>query len=232
MKWNEIGTRINKVRSDHSLGLAAFGKLVGKHKSNGKPVSHVTVRNWEAGSEIKKDNWDALILAIKNIDPNKTEEWLKTGKEQNLVEDRKGDYNTQALPALKDKDKVPVISMVQAGDWSEVADPYPMGEGEDRLPCPYPHGDNTFAVKISGQSMSPEFPEGMIIFIDPNEYPENKQYCVAKLDDTNEATFKQFVVEDGQKFLKAVNPDWPNKYLPINGNCHIIGRLIGVYMKY
>ena len=84
------------------------------------------------------------------------------------------------------------------------------------LTCPYRHGPNTFALTVKGESMLPDFKDGLIIFIDPSQMPENGQYCVAKLEDSNEAT----------------NPDWPTKYIPINGNCHIVGRMIGVYMKY
>lgn len=127
---------------------------------------------------------------------------------------------------------VPVIDIVQAGDWTETNDPYATGTGVETLPCPYPHGINTFAVTVRGESMSPEFPEGLIIFIDPSQMPENGQYCVAKLSETNEATFKQYIVEDGKAYLKAVNPDWPSPYIPINGSCHIVGRMIGVYKKY
>lgn len=161
---------------------------------------------------------------------NISADWLETGNNIFFVRENHQDYNIKHHQL--NENEVPLISLVQAGDWSEAFDPYPVGEGSESLKCPYPHGDSTFAVQITGQSMSPEFPEGMIIFIDPGRMPENKEYCVAKLEDTNEATFKQYVVEDGQKFLKATNPDWPKKYIQINGNCCIIGRLIGVYVKY
>lgn len=138
--------------------------------------------------------------------------------------------NAEYMPPLPWE--VPLIDNVAAGEWTEATDPYAMGEGAEMFPNAYGGGKNTFALRVKGESMLDEFKEGTIIYIDPSQMPENGDYCVAKLDDSNEATFKQYVVEDGQKLLKAINPDWPNKYVQINGNCHIVGKMIGVYKKY
>lgn len=172
-----------------------------------------------------------LIGIAKAYKVNAT--WLETGKdEKKTIKEESALYNAEVMPAIKKSDQVPVIGMVQAGDWTEATDPYQIGEGQEHLPCPYQHGNNTFAVKVRGESMLDEFPEGIIIFIDPSQQAENKDYVIAKLEDTNEATFKQYVIEDGNKYLKAINPNWPTKYTHINGNCRIIGKLIGVYKKY
>lgn len=190
-------------------------------------VSSGAVSQWRSGAVRPKD----LVSIAKAVrwDVEELRDYLESGRNRTKICETGANYNTKPYPIKCQS--VPVISLVQAGDWAEAADPYQDG-GWDTLPCPYKHGDNTFAVEITGSSMSPQFPEGMIIFIDPNRMPENKEFCVAKLTETNQTTFKQFVIEDGQKFLKATNPDWPNKYISINGNCQIIGRLIGVYSKY
>lgn len=76
MNWNDIANRIKVKRRELGLTLSELGAAIGKHKQDGKKVSHVTVRNWESGSEIKKDNFDALVkaLGVSSI-------WLETGKE-------------------------------------------------------------------------------------------------------------------------------------------------------
>jgi len=74
--------------------------------------------------------------------------------------------------------------------------------------------------------MQGTFNEDDLIFIDPEVQPVNGKYVVARLDDENEATLKQLIIEGGERYLKATNPDWPNKILPINGNCTIVGVVI------
>ena len=74
--------------------------------------------------------------------------------------------------------------------------------------------------------MSPSFNEGDLIFVDPEVDPINGKYVVARLDDENEATFKQLIIEGGHKFLKATNPAWPIPIQPINGNCTFVGVVV------
>lgn len=205
-------------RKEMGLGQIDLAKKLG--------LSQSAVSQIENGTS-EEISGKALIGYTKLF--NKSAEWIETGSGSNL--DIIGS-NANISGFTNELNGVPVISMVQAGDWTEAVDPYAVGDGEKVLPCPYNHGENTFAVTIVGQSMSPEFKEGLVIFIDPAQMPENKQYCVAKLTDTGEATFKQYIVEDGKAYLKAVNPSWPTPYIPINGNCHIVGRMIGVYQEY
>jgi len=224
MNWEEIGKRIKSKRQG-KFTLKEFGAAVGKKKSNKKPISHVTVRNWENGSEIKADNLDAIILAL-GVSRN----WLLYGQES-LVQEPSATYDINA-EILKPTKKVPLISMVQAGDWTEAVDPYQAGFGSSEEDCPVPHGENTFAIRISGESMMPKFEHGEIIFCDPSRQTNNGDYVIAKLTDSNEATFKQLVIEDGQSMLKAINPNWHTTYIPINGNCHIVGKVIARLEKF
>jgi len=216
MKWDNVAIRIKSKRKELGLTLAALGTLIGKNRQDGKSVSHVTIRNWEAGAEIKKDNFDALAKALRV-----TTAWLEYGDSLS-VRETQATYNAQIM----ESNDVPLISMVAAGNWTECVDPYPMGFGEQPIPCPVKHSNNSFAVKISGESMMPRFMSGDIIFCDPNQRPENGDFIIAKLTDDNQATFKQLIIEDGNYFLKAINPNWPQQFVPINGNCHIVGRVI------
>jgi transcriptional regulator with XRE-family HTH domain len=77
MNWHEIGNRIHTRRKELKLTLAALGESVGRKKSDRKKVSHVTIRNWELGAEIKKDNFDALAKAL-----SVSSTWLETGRDQ------------------------------------------------------------------------------------------------------------------------------------------------------
>lgn len=118
----------------------------------------------------------------------------------------------------------PVISWVQAGDWTAIHEIHPADA--IHYPCPVKCSDKTFLLKVQGMSMSPTFNEGELIFVDPAVQPINGKYVIARLEDENEATFKQLIIESGHKFLKAANPAWPTQIQPINGNCTIVGVVI------
>nr|WP_242602103.1 S24 family peptidase [Pseudoalteromonas distincta] len=74
-------------------------------------------------------------------------------------------------------------------------------------------------------NLKPKFDEGDLIFVDPEAEYIYSSYVVAHLDD-NQATFKQLIIENGHKFLKAANPNWPEQLIPINGNCTLVGKVI------
>lgn len=157
-------------------------------------------------------------------------------------------FNTPSITASKIKlsgvepveimggDKgVPLISWVQAGCWSDVSDPYHVGDAEDWLPCPVKHGIRTYCLRVRGDSMNnpagrPSYSDGDIIFVDPDRDPKSGDRVVVRLDDQQEATFKQLLIEDGRKLLKALNPEWAPRYIEINGNATLAGVVIGKWV--
>jgi len=64
-----------------------------------------------------------------------------------------------------------------------------------------------YALRVIGDSMAPEFLDGHIIIVDPAMPPQHGAYVV--IDYQGETTFRQFMVEDGRKFLKALNDAYP-----------------------
>lgn len=130
---------------------------------------------------------------------------------------------------------VPLISWVQAGSWSDIADPYTVGEAEEWLPCPIKHGPRAYCLRVRGDSMHnpgarPSYANGDIIFVDPDREAQPGDRVIVRLDDQQEATFKQLLVEDGRKMLKALNPEWKPRYVEINGNATITGVIIGKWV--
>lgn len=119
---------------------------------------------------------------------------------------------------------LPLISMVQAGVWTDIQHLHPLDV--ELYPCPVKCGTGSFVVKVEGDSMLPRFEAGDLIYIDPNKQTDNGSYVVARLDDENQATFKQLIIDGNKKYLKALNPDWPNKFVEINGNCTIVGKVV------
>ncbi|WP_234398828.1 S24 family peptidase [Pseudoalteromonas sp. T1lg88] len=62
--------------------------------------------------------------------------------------------------------------------------------------------------------------------INTEKYPKYLTGEAISLDNENQAKFKKLIIEGGQKFLKALNPNWPDPLMPINGNCTIVGKVV------
>lgn len=176
-------------------------------------VAKGTVSQWVNGiAEPRGRNATALTALLRC---NST--WLFEGRG---LPDRS--VELELGPDLRGK--VPLISWIQAGSWLEMAD------AEPEATIYYAHtanvGPRAFALRVVGDSMTSytggkSIPEGAVVIVDPDITAENGSVVVARLDDTNEATLKQYVLDGNRKQLKPFNPQ--HKVIDINGNCTIIG---------
>lgn len=129
----------------------------------------------------------------------------------------------------------PVISSVQAGKFAECVVPYPAGMEDQNETTDYAAKGPAFWLEVSGDSMTapagvrPSIPEGTLVLVDTGIEATPGKLVVAQLDESNEATFKKFIEESGQKYLKPLNPAYP--LIPINGNCRIIGVAVEAKTK-
>lgn len=126
--------------------------------------------------------------------------------------------------------RIPLISWVQAGSWSEVVDLYAVGDAEEWIPCPGPHGPRAFVLRVRGESMKNphariSFDDGDLACVDPDKPALNKSLVVVKLNDSQEATFKQLIIEGDQKYLKALNPAWPEPIIRVDQNAVFVGTV-------
>ena len=134
--------------------------------------------------------------------------------------------NTIEAPSIAGR--VPLISWIKAGGWGEATDPFQPGDAEDWVACMRPHSPLSYALRVRGDSMtSPHgrtYPEGCIIFVDPElKSPANGARIIAKLDGSDEVTFKVFKEEDGRVWLQPLNPS----HLPIREPFRVLGTVIG-----
>lgn len=70
------------------------------------------------------------------------------------------------------------------------------------------------------------FREGDLIYVDPDKRAENGSLVVAQLAGSNDATFKRLIFEGDKRFLRALNPAWPEPFITINGDTTICGVVI------
>lgn len=197
------GERVKKLRKEHGLTQAELAKRVG--------VKAPSVTQWETGKTSLSGESLLKVAKILGVSPDYI---LHGGK---LTRS-----NITTGPEIKGK--FPLISWVAAGTWHEITEVHP--SEASLFPCPVNCSERTFVLRVQGISMEPLFRDGDLIFIDPEAEWRHGSYVVARLDDQNEATFKQLIIEGGQKYLKPLNKDWPEKIIPINGNCTLVGPVV------
>ena len=125
--------------------------------------------------------------------------------------------------------RVPLISWVQAGMWSEAVDVYEPGYAEQWLPV-LKTGDHAYALRVRGDSMTAphgrSYPDGTIIIVDPMQRsPSSGQRVIAKLAESHIVTFKVFVEEDGRRWLKPLN----SAHAPITDEFEVLGTVTAKY---
>ena len=129
--------------------------------------------------------------------------------------------------------RYPVISWVAAGDWAEAVEPFPPGFSDRYEVSDYEAKGVAFWLEVKGDSMTAptgtSITEGMMILVDTEADAHSGKLVVAKLTDSNEATFKKLIEDAGRRFLKPLNPEYP--MIQVNGNCKIIGVVVRAMMK-
>jgi len=207
-----IGGRVKLARKAAGLTQSDLAEKVG--------IKQSTISELERGDS-RSTTHLALIAKFCSV----STEYLQGISDSSLPINYAPDPSNLGGERLHVARYVPEISLVQAGEWTEVSVQQDL-DSAVHWPCPVKCGPDTFALRVEGLSMSPDFPPGIIIFVDPEVQPESGKKVVAFLEDENTATFKQYFEDAGKKFLKAMNPDWPTQYTEINGNCRIIGTVV------
>ena len=178
-------------------------------------TGRASVSHWRTGQVVPSS--ENLLKLSKALRCNAR--WLASG-----VGTPEGNVELELGPDLRGK--APLISWVQAGKWKEI-DMESLRQSDAVF---YQHkanvSDDSFALRVKGDSMTSfsggkSIPEGSVIIVDPNVPAEHGKVVVARLEDSDEATLKQLVIDGGAKYLKPFNNSYPT--MPINGNCTIIG---------
>lgn len=187
------------------VGPVAIGKAIGKKPNQ---VSDLFSGKASFGEKVARSIEEVAGLPDR---------WLDNGS----------DENTSAGPNVRGA--VPLISDVQAGMYTEFVDNFHAGDGgKEMIPTSVPVHKHTFALRVSGDSMEPEFHEGMILIIEPELDPQPGDFVIAK-NGSEETTFKQLIKDGADWYLKPLNPRYPIKPL---GDSHVIGVLRAVEKRY
>lgn len=210
MSIESIADRVRQIRRELDItSQEAFGKPLGITKS--------AVGQWENG---RTEPSAEMILKIERIYKYRAQ-WIQTGEPPKKVEPSGLEVreSPNVYPGPQVRGVVPLISWVSAGRWRECdVREEPMAWIPVTFAAP-----NVFALRVEGDSMSPDYPPGHIVFVDPDRKPEAMNLVIAQNGD-GEATFKRLTREGGIWYLEPLNERYPLR--PLDSLCKIIGVVI------
>jgi SOS-response transcriptional repressor LexA len=189
-----FGKNLKKARKEAGLTQDQIGALFDPI------VTRVTVSNWERDENMP----DADKLPILARAVRRTIDQLYSGRS-----------NTSIGPEIQGK--VPLISWVQAGNFSQAVDNNHPGVADEWIETTVPVHRHTYALRVKGDSMTnpngePTFPHGQIIIVEPDAIDAPAKlvgsFVIVRRNGDDEATFKQVVRDGGKYFLKPLNPQY------------------------
>jgi len=191
-----VGDRIRRLRKALGLTQVKLASMLG--------IKAPSVVQWE--SDKTNLSGENLLNAAKLF--GVTPDYILYGGEQ---ESSQAPNMEIAQPDIH---RIPVISYVQAGVWTEPNEIREVDGNVAYITTDLELGERAFAIVIQGRSMEPEFVEGDMVLIDPDEPLHPGDFVVAK-NGEEEATFKKYrprgVGEDGCEIfeLSPLNDDFP-----------------------
>lgn len=216
-KKQEVGLRLKRFREAQGISQKTLAEKCGWGASR--------IGNYEAG--VRSVNLDdaEIIASALNIKPYQI---LFDSSEIDSLSNL-----TQIDIQPKFQNTFPLLSSVQAGQWTEACEAYSLDEIDEWYEATVKTSKRSFWLRVQGDSMTSltgvSIPEGTLVLVDTEKEHSNGSLVVAKLTDVNEATFKKFVTDGGQDYLKPLNKDY--KTVPINGNCKIIGVVVEARLR-
>jgi len=203
-----IAKRVQSKRSELGLTQAELAERAG--------TSQQAIEQLENGKTKRPRYLPELARALGcEID------WLITGTKS----------GTNVAPAELGNKRIPILSYVQAGLWTESQEYRSYDGGMSYLLVDDDVSDNAFALIIEGDSMAPKFNAGDKIIVDPEVYPVPGDFVVALDGVKNQTVFKKFrptgVDSHGNDIYELVplNDDFPTLRSE-TGKLTIIGTMV------
>ena len=216
----DIGQRIREARKAKKLTLEDLANQVGTDTGN---LSRLERGKQGASGVLLKKILGVLDLEVSHIQPKHTHP-EETYAWDNLVVAKQVDQRRFRT--------YPLISWVNAGEWTESPDNFQPGDAGDWVKSTEHAGEHGFWLEVRGDSMTcagnPSFPAGSLILVRPEADVVSGKYYVVEMLDSGEKTFKQYVEDAGLKYLRPLNPSY--RTIEIDGNCRFIGRVIDTKM--
>jgi SOS-response transcriptional repressor LexA len=209
-KLNRVGKYLRDKRDKADLSLREAAKIAG--------VSHTHIMEIEEGKKSPTFEKVMQILSAYHAD---IQDFLRVT----------GYLPVNVEPASIGKTrKVPVISSVMAGKWGEASDTFQPGQADEWTETEV-KGQHVFALRVTGDSMAPEFNEGDIVIVSPHHRAASGDYVVVK-NDNEEVTLKQLKKYGTKRVLHPLNPKYEDIELSDKKQYRIVGRIMEKKKRY
>ena len=211
-----IGEIIEEYRRETGLSAMDFAKKAGLSKA----YIYILQNNRRANGEPPgMPGYDVIVKLAKamGMTPNELTERME-GKTKNV-----GKAQTQSIP---------VLGRVAAGQPIHAEDNI---IGLIDVPERFARSGDVFGLKIKGNSMYPEIKDGDIVVVRKQDFFEDKNICIVRING-EDATCKRVIVEKGGLWLIPINPEYERKFytkeevetLPVE----IVGKVFEVRRSY
>ena len=154
-------------------------------------VTRVAVSHWERGGADPDGRYLNELAAALGV----SVDWLLTGKEEGSMgvsEPPFPGYRNVEPAEIPQGTRVPILSYVQAGQWREMCEQATAFDGSlEYVAAGVSVGSCAFGLWVRGNSMEPDFKEGDLLIVDPDEAPKAGDFVIAK-NGSEEATFKKY----------------------------------------
>ncbi|ANT66609.1 LexA family protein [Aeromonas hydrophila] len=166
--------RIKELRKKQGLTQQKLGELVG--------ASRASVSQWESGEHSPSGDYLIALAKVFGVSPH----WLSTGKGSPELS------NVEPAVIPQGNHRVPILSYVQAGHWRGMCEQATAFDGSlEYVAAGVSVGSCAFGLWVRGTSMEPDFKEGDLLIVDPDEAPKAGDFVIAK-NGSEEATFKKY----------------------------------------
>jgi SOS-response transcriptional repressor LexA len=211
----KLGDRIRTLREAKNLTGTKLGELVG--------VGRGSVSSWESGDTLPANTRLPALASALGV----TVDYLLKGHNTPLITEssiqRTGNIHAREslTPAAG---MLPLITWEQAATWSGKLNSRQQVEW---LPCQLEHGSDAYYLEIVGDSMADtsdprSFREGHIVGVDPDRAAEHRSFVIVQAGDAT-PVLRQLLIEGDSRMLKALNPEWPNRFGPMKETHKILG---------
>jgi transcriptional regulator with XRE-family HTH domain len=202
----DLGLRLRQARMKKKLTQQQLADLLGEYQSN--------ISAWEKGAWAPSRRKLVAIAGVLTIDPL----WLEYG-DATLA---------RSAGAPKPFKMVPMISWVEAGEFSDTSDPYPVGAAERHIAFPSTK-ETLIALTVAGSSCDREFPPGTSIIVDyADKQLTDGKFYVFRYE--GKATLKRYRASPLR--LEPFSSDPSHETIFPGGEVEVVGRVIAKLKEY
>ena len=205
-----LGEFLRGKREARGMSLREAAKTTG--------ISHVHIRDIEEGA--KSPSFDKVMKLLQAYMVDTNEFLRETGYLPQNVEP----LETESLY------KIPLISWIVAEKLDNVRYSLEHADVEEWITSDV-GGQNVFALRVTDDSMQPEFHEGDIIIVSPHEIPDHDDFMIIK-NRQGTSAFRQLKRYGKTRVLHPLNPKYPDMEFSGRHRFKIIGKVVEKKKRY